>query len=403
MRTLNIHTKYSTSMILLDKPFVSEFLQLTLAKNQYPVVKTANSELLITNKQVKFISETEAIKLVQENGDELVYSNSENAISWVEKNLPFSRLPKTIKLFKDKVAFRELVKPIFPNFYFKSVPITELATLSSVDFPKPFIIKPAIGFFSMGVHKVDTDKEWEALRTTIVAEIEEVKDLYPKEVMNATNFIIEDCIEGDEYAVDCYFNSTGKATVLNIMEHIFGSGKDVSDRVYLTSKDIIEKNLANVEAFLSEVSRLAELRNFPAHIEIRIDKTGTIYPIEVNPMRFGGWCSTGDMAWLAYGINEYECLFEQTAPNWSEILKDKAGKVYSISILDNNSGYKAEDIAKFDYDKLLSHFEKPLELRKINFHEYPVFAFLFSETRQENMAELERILKSNLREYIQLK
>ncbi|SDC13521.1 ATP-grasp domain-containing protein [Williamwhitmania taraxaci] len=390
-------------MILLDKPFVSEFLQLTLAKNQYPVVKTANSELLITNKQVKFISETEAIKLVQENGDELVYSNSENAISWVEKNLPFSRLPKTIKLFKDKVAFRELVKPIFPNFYFKSVPITELATLSSVDIPKPFIIKPAIGFFSMGVHKVDTDKEWEALRTTIVDEIEQVKDLYPKEVMNATNFIIEDCIEGDEYAVDCYFNSTGKATVLNIMEHIFGSGKDVSDRVYLTSKDIIEKNLANVEAFLSEVSRLAELRNFPAHIEIRIDKTGTIYPIEVNPMRFGGWCSTGDMAWLAYGINEYECLFEQTAPNWSEILKDKAGKVYSISILDNNSGYKAEDIVKFDYDKLLSHFEKPLELRKINFHEYPVFAFLFSETRQENMAELERILKSNLREYIVVK
>jgi len=387
-------------MILLDKPYISEFLQNTLAKNQYPVVKTTMAESLITNKQVKLIEESEAIRMVRENGETLVYSNSENAISWVEKNLPFSPLPRKIKLFKDKVAFRQLVKPIFPNFYFKSVPLVDLATLSSLDIPKPFIIKPAIGFFSMGVHKVDSDLEWEALRTTIVAEIEEVKDLYPKEVMNAGNFIVEECIEGDEFAIDCYFRNDGKPVVLNIMEHIFGSGKDVSDRVYLTSKEIIEKNIASIEAFLSEVSRLAELRNFPAHIEIRIDKTGTIYPIEVNPMRFGGWCSTGDLAWLAFGINEYECFFEQKAPNWSEILKDRAGKVYSIVILDNNSGYKAEEIASFNYDKLLTHFEKVLELRKIDYHEYPVFAFLFAESRRENMAELERILTSNLREYI---
>ena len=136
----------------------------------------------------------------------------------------------------------------------------------------------------MGVHKVDSDEEWIAIRETIALEIEEVKDLYPKEVMDATNFIIEDCIEGDEFAIDCYFNGEGKPVVLNILEHIFGSGKDVSDRVYLTSKEIVEKNIARIETFLTNVSRLAQLRNFPAHIEIRIDKSGTVYPIEVNPM-----------------------------------------------------------------------------------------------------------------------
>ena len=102
----------------------------------------------------------------------------------------------------------------------------------------------------------------------------------------------------------------------------------------------------------------------------------------------------------AYGINEYECFFEQKVPDWDSILKDKAGKVYSIVILDNNSGYPASDIASFDYDKLLTHFEKPLELRKIDYSKYPVFAFLFAETKVENMVELEKILVSNLREFI---
>jgi hypothetical protein len=42
----------------------------------------------------------------------------------------------------------------------------------------------------------------------------------------------------------------------------------------------------------------------------------------------------------------------------------------------------------------------PLELRKINYKEYPVFGFLFTKTRKENLVELERILRSDLREFI---
>jgi len=49
---------------------------------------------------------------------------------------------------------------------------------------------------------------------------------------------------------------------------------------------------------------------------------------------------------------------------------------------------------------LLSNFEKPLELRKIDYEEYPVFGFLFVETKEESIFELERILKSDLKEFI---
>jgi hypothetical protein len=49
---------------------------------------------------------------------------------------------------------------------------------------------------------------------------------------------------------------------------------------------------------------------------------------------------------------------------------------------------------------LLSRFEHPLELRKIDYKEYPVFGFLFAETSQANFGELERILRSDLKEFI---
>jgi len=49
---------------------------------------------------------------------------------------------------------------------------------------------------------------------------------------------------------------------------------------------------------------------------------------------------------------------------------------------------------------LLSTFENPLELRKFNFKEYPVFGFLFTETSQDNTIELKRILDSDLSEFI---
>jgi len=78
------------------------------------------------------------------------------------------------------------------------------------------------------------------------------------------------------------------------------------------------------------------------------------------------------------------------------------GKKYSIIVLDNNSGIHENDIDSFNYEKLLNDFEKPLILRKVNYKEYPVFGFLFTENNSDNEKELIRILKSNLREYIKI-
>ena len=41
-----------------------------------------------------------------------------------------------------------------------------------------------------------------------------------------------------------------------------------------------------------------------------------------------------------------------------------------------------------------------MELRKVDHKTYPLFGFLFTETRQDNYIELENILHSDLTEFV---
>jgi len=387
-------------MIILDGPYISEFLLNTLERNKIPVIKNSTVAEFAPLRNLNLLSEEGAISQFNSSGYPLLYTNSENSISWIENNLQHTSLPEKIKLFKNKVLFRDLIRDMFPDYFYRSVPVDALESLDITKFPLPFIIKPAIGFFSLGVYKVEQLEDWKEIVQKIIKEIDFIKDLYPPEVLHTSEFIIEECIIGDEFAIDCYFNNEGKPVVLNIMKHIFSSGADVSDRVYITSKEIIENYKNSITKFLSEIGKRAELRNFPAHVEVRINENGVVTPIEVNPLRFGGWCSTPDLAWHAFGMNLYEYLFQQKEPDWKLILKEKDGAVFSNIVLNNSTGINGKNIQSFDYEKLLSDFENPLELRKADFSKFPLFGFLFCETRQQNMQELERILLSDLNEYV---
>jgi hypothetical protein len=387
-------------MILVDKPFVSDFLKATIEENGFPVVKTDSAIQLGFGSASNVLDEDDAVEKVKSVENFSLYTTSENAIGWIAENLSFDDLPQKIDLFKDKVKFRTLIKPLYPDFYYTEIPWGDLDELSVENLPTPFIIKPSVGFFSMGVYKVTGPEKWEKIKEAIKSEVLSAKGLYPKEVLNTTSFIIEQCIEGEEFAFDAYFNANGEPVILNIYKHLFSSSDDVSDRVYITSKEIIENNLEQFSEFLQEIGKLSDVRNFPVHVELRRDQAGLVLPIEINPMRFGGWCTTADMTYFAYGFNPYVLFFSQGRPDWVRALNSKEGKLYSIIVLDNTTGIAGDLIAEFDYDLLLSQFENPLDLRKINYKEYPVFGFLFTETTEDNFSELASILKSDLKEFI---
>ena len=387
-------------MIIIDKPYVSKFLIKTIKQNNFPIIATETAKDIIRDKTLNWISEDNAIDLLKNNLHKKVYTNSENAIQWIEDNLSFSKLPEQAEIFKNKVKFRELIADQYPEYFFQAIKYNDLQNFDISAIKFPIILKPSVGFFSIGVNKIDSPEEWEPTIAKLAVEVEETKHLYPEKVVNVSDFIIEQIIEGKEFAIDCYFDENGEPVILNILHHVFSSGKDVSDRIYSTSQKIIEENHEIILNFLKMISRKIKLRNFPAHVEVRIDKSGRINPIEINPLRFGGWCTTADLTWFGYGFNSYEYFLNGQKPNWNDVFSTHENKIYSIIILDNNSGIHPNQIEYFDFDLLLKDFEKPLDLRKVDYNVQPFFAILFVETTMGNEGELNQILTSDLTKYI---
>ncbi len=388
-------------MFLIDKPFVSDFLLQTIKENRYRLVSTEVAKELLQDDTLYWVSEEEAASIIKDNPETRLYSNSENALTWVASHLGDSAFAKHAELFKDKVKFRELIQASYPDFFFRTVKLDEIQTLRPEELPFPFVIKPSIGFFSIGVHVVRDEADWEAAKKEL--QIEKLQSVYPIHVLNTSSFIIEEYIEGEEFAIDCYFNQKGEVVILNILHHKFSSGADTSDRVYTTSREIVMKYKEVFGEFIQKIGQQAGIKNFPAHVELRLDSKGRINPIEINPLRFGGLCTTADLLGIATGTNPYVYYLENKKPDWEKVFEGKESKKISIVVLNNNSGYAPDEIAHFDYDLLAKDFENALIVRKFDVEKYSAFGFVFAETSPENEVELNNILVSDLRKYIKLK
>ncbi len=127
---------------------------------------------------------------------------------------------------------------------------------------------------------------------------------------------------------------------------------------------------------MTSIGKATGISNFPVHVEVRVDKSGNVIPIEVNPMRFAGWCTT-DLAYYAYGINVYELYFQQKKPDWDQVLETNDNKLYCIVVADIPGDINFKEIMGINYGAYLLNFSNLLEFRKINYHQYPVFAFSF--------------------------
>ena len=344
-------------MIIIEKPYASEFLIDTIVQNDWGVLdNTAVEEADIEEGAFDLISSDIAKNYYLTQEYPLIYSNSENAITWVLKNLPDSNLSNYIKLFKDKIAFREMLQEMFPDFYFKAVEFDELKKMTPDGIRFPVVVKPSVGFLSFGVHAIKDSKEWKDVISQLEKEMRMAAMMYPSHVVNSTKFLIEEMIEGEEYAVDAYFDRDGEPVILNIFQHPFINSKDVSDRIYLMSVGIMTKYMAKFGLLLREIGQLKNIKNFPVHIELRVTKDGKIIPIEVNPMRFAGWCTT-DVA--KYARKKYK---------------------------------------GFEYERFLSNYSNVLEVRRINPLDNPLFAIIFGSTTSKE--EVVKILSLKTQDYI---
>lgn len=385
-------------MIILEEPYVSDFLKETVIEKSFKVLDNDAIRKMDLSDNFNLLNEDDVSSNLNKSFMPLIYSNSENSINWISKNLSETGLPEKINIFKDKVKFRKLISQIYPEFFFKEIDYQDIGDFDISNLKMPFIIKPSIGFLSMGVYPVNNYSEWQKVLSSLNDDMEKFKNLFPKEVMDSSKFIIEEMIEGDEFAVDVYFNQNGEPVILNIFQHPFLDNKDVSDRVYITSKDIIRKYLNKFDSVLKQIGKLADLKNFPMHIELRADENDVIIPIEVNPMRFAGWCTT-DLAYFAYGINVYDCYLNQKKPDWENILHSDDEHIYYFAMAEVPASYSKENIQSFDYQAFLNNIKEPMDVRKIDWSKHPLFAIVFAKTK--DFKEIENVLSLDIHQYIQ--
>lgn len=380
-------------MIILEKPFVSNEIKDFLEHSQTAVLDNATArESAGASRKFNLVSDQEARKRIASG--ERIYTVSENALDWIYQNSSDKNLLATIDTMKNKAAMRRLLKSVYPKFFFEDVPAKKLREIRFSDLPVPVVLKPAIGFFSVGVYTIRTQEDWENAISEIEKNSSDWGKLYPDSVLGNASFIIEKYINGDEFAVDVYFDEQGKAVLLNILKHDFASERDVSDRLYYTSKKIIKENLQRFTDFFNRVNGALGAKNFPAHVELRVEN-GQIVPIEFNPMRFAGWCCT-DVALFAFGIRTYEYFLENKKPEWEKILSKTGDEIFTMLVL--NKPEPCPPIGAFDYDALCAKFECVLCLRQMDFHSLSVFGFLYTKTRKAE--ELAFIVHSDLTEFI---
>ena len=143
---------------------------------------------------------------------------------------------------------------------------------------------------------------------------------------------------------------------------------------------------------------MRDLRNFPFHLEMRQEQGGDFVPIEINPMRFMGFC-VADVEHYFYGINPYEYYFHNKKPDWDQILESRSDKLYGMFGIDIPKHLDKSKI-RFDYEKFIAHFSKPLHYTKMDYTRFPMAIYLFAEVPKNCFSEFEEILFSDLADFI---
>jgi hypothetical protein len=385
-------------MIILEQPYVSEFLQKTVVDLQIPVLKTDFVLSLPYAKEMNLLDNNEFIKELKKHENPMLYSNSENSGVWLNQFCPELKITQQVNRFKDKSKLREIMSSINPDVWFKTCSFDDLFTLDITQIPKPFVIKPLRGFASICIFSIFNNGEWFKALVDIKKEAELMKDVFPDVVVSLNEFILERYIHGTEIAIDAYFDHTGSPVILNILTHHFTSPLDMSDRLYITSDEIITSYYHPILKYISELGRLCNLKNFPFHLEMRQEDNGSIIPMEINPMRFMGFC-VADVEYYFYGINPYEYFFHHKKPDWNTILSSREDTIYGMMGIDIPKQLDKSKI-RFDYDKFIGYFTKPLQYVKMDYTKFPMSIYMFAEVKKNNFKEFEYILHSDLKEFI---
>ncbi|MDP8203262.1 MAG: ATP-grasp domain-containing protein [Candidatus Tenebribacter mawsonii] len=347
-----------------------------------------------TDADISIISEEDfrSSNFILDNNDK-VYAPTESALEIILEKSEDIAFINAVNMLKDKYKFRKLMNNMYKNFYFKKVNLDDLES-TPLDRSKKYIVKPVKGFFGTAVKELTDKTDISIITEEIRNELEENTKYFSESVLSKNELIIEQFIEGEEYAVDMYYNEFGEPEILNIYHHPIPDRVEYFHILYYTNKDIFAKFYDRLKTIFVELNQYLNIINFPIHAEFKLENEQLI-PIEMNPLRYGGF-GLADLAYHAFGFNPFNAFFSNFKPNWQKIW-DKRNEQHFGWVL----GYNGTDIDVETHtpndEAYLHYLGETLHYVKIDHKENPVFSIAY--VKDNSSKSLQRILATEFNDF----
>ena len=297
---------------------------------------------------------------------------------------------KAIALLKNKYAFRQILAAIYPSFEYQYIQAHQIPDLQIT---QKSVIKPVKGVFGTAVKIIDRDTDLTELAAELQTELTKNTALFSPSVLSTTDFLVESYLDGEEYAVDMFYDAGGTACIVNIYHHPLPSNPAYLHVVYYSSQAVFDRIYTKAKHFFTELNQILGVTNLPIHGEFKLDRVGgaslkenRLMPIELNALRFGGM-GLGNLAFHALGVDPYACFAEDLEPDWQKIWQDNQTSLFAFLFAYNGAKINTRDYRP-NRQKLKQQFTKILLERDFDYQTQPVFSIYILQETSENLARL---------------
>jgi len=282
---------------------------------------------------------------------------------------------------KDKLLFRELLQEDYPALEYRHIHFDDIGDLK-ISGKK--VMKPVKGCFGTAVKIIDEQSDLHQIAQEIKKEISRNSSVLSESVLSQTEFIIEDFIHGEEYAVDMFYDSKGNPHIVNIYYHPLPKHLEYLHMIYYTNKAIFDKVYADALTFFRKLNDKLNIKNIALHSEFKLSQH--LVPIEINAMRFGGM-GLGNMVYHSLNVNPYWHFIQEQSPDWAKIWENHPNNNYVYFIAYNGSNID-KNVQQPNLSKLESRFTKILNKTIFDYQKQLAFGVYTLDESQENINQL---------------
>lgn len=324
-----------------------------------------------------------------------VVITSENVLDSVLQRLDDPDRARLIDSLKNKHRCREMMAAHYPNFFFKRLTLDQLPALALPP-GRRFVVKPNRGYFATAIKFVDSDSDLKAIQGEIAEEVQRNTAVFANSVLSGAEVIVEEFIEGEEYAVDMFFSAEGTPVIVNIYHHPIPDNPDYLHALYYTSKPVFDLLHDQLVEWFNELNETLKATAFPIHAEFRLTENG-IVPIELNPLRYGG-DGLIDLAYHAFGLNPYAAFFQDDIPDWPAIWQGREDKIYTWMM-----GYVGTDVDVSSHrpnmGEFQSLFSNILSDTLLNYQAHLGFSVVYSE--ETEIEAVYKLVNTDFKQFFQ--